>query len=193
MWPTYHDWMRRSLETLRRVLGSRIAKPAPAPGPPRDPSTTGAFQVEYWAALRGQMIAGRSPLNPHMPLPQHWTNYAIGRTGFHLSATMLKTAKDIGVYLVLGGPDAKPQFRRLFAEKAVIAGEIGAGLEWRELPAGKESHVVLRRKGVDPDDRESWPDQHAWLENTLEAFHRAFAPRIRGLSGGEPGPAPSTP
>jgi hypothetical protein len=57
-------------------------------------------------------------------------------------------------------------------------------LEWRELPAKKVSQVVLRRKGVDPNDRTGWPEQHAWLQEKLEAFHRVFGPRIKELDAG---------
>jgi hypothetical protein len=31
LWPTYFDWMRRTLETFKRVLGPRIAKNLPGP------------------------------------------------------------------------------------------------------------------------------------------------------------------
>jgi len=47
------------------------------------------------------------------------------------------------------------------------------------------SRVFLRNQGVDPYGRERWPEQQNWLLDKLEAFHRAFAPRIKALKIGE--------
>jgi hypothetical protein len=65
-------------------------------------------------------------------------------------------------------------------------------VEWRELPGKKESHVVLRRS-ADPTRREDWPEQHDWLRDKLEAFHRVFGPRIKELSAEDYIPEPTTP
>jgi hypothetical protein len=193
LWPSYYDWMRRSLETLQRVLSPRIAKlfSTEEAEAPATPSATLTLQVEYWTALRDRLVAGRSPLTPQKPAPRHWTSYAIGRKGFHLSATMLKTAREIGVYLVLGGPRAAVHFQQLLEERAAIEQELGTELEWQELPGKKGSYVVLRRQGVDPNDHEDWASQHAWLQEKLEAFHKVFGPRVKELSAEDSSPEPT--
>ncbi|HEX8201945.1 MAG TPA: DUF4268 domain-containing protein, partial [Isosphaeraceae bacterium] len=200
LWPSYYDWMRRALETFRRVLGPRIPKDE-AVGPKGvksresasgELSASGALGLEYWAALRTRLIDGHSPLKPQKPLPQHWTNYAIGRSGFHLSASFVRTRREIGVWLVLSGPLAKPHFHLLAHDQAAIESELGTEVEWRELPGKKECHVVLRRP-ADPTRREDWPEQHAWLQDALEAFQRVFGPRIKGLNAGTDAPEPMSP
>ena len=188
LWSTYYDWMRRSLETFRRVLAPRIPKDVSGAGPGQEVqgnlTATGSLALEYWSALRTRLIEGHSPLKPHKPHPHHWTNYAIGRAGFQLTASFVRTRREIGVWLLLGGPLAKPHFHLLAGDRAAIESELGTELEWRELPGKKESHVVLRRS-ADPTRREEWPEQHAWLRDKLEAFHRVFGPRIKELNAGD--------
>lgn len=60
-------------------------------------STSGTLGLEYWEALRTRLIEGGSPMRPHKPSPQHWTNFAVGRSGFHLSAAFVRTRREIGV------------------------------------------------------------------------------------------------
>ena len=54
-------------------------------------------------------------------------------------------------------------------------------LNWNRKEGKKESAVELLRKDFDPNVREQWPDQHAWMLQSLEALHRAFAPLIKNL------------
>jgi hypothetical protein len=176
--------MRRSLETFQRVIGLRIEKisPAHAPDLPRTPSATGALYVEYWSALRERLLQNQSAVKSRKPFPQHWTNFTIGRSGFHLAATASVWKKEIGVELILGGLLAKHYYFLLLEDRAAIEGELGMNVEWRVLPAKKESHVVLRRSNSDPSRREEWPEQHAWIQDKLEAFHKVFGPRIKDLN-----------
>ena len=66
-------------------------------------------------------------------------------------------------------------------------------VEWRELAAKKESHVVLRRSNSDLSRREEWPEQQAWLQNKLETFHKVFGPRIKELNADDYDPALTQP
>lgn len=195
LWPTYFDWMRRALETFERVLGHRAvnSQPAKAQNSMGSPSSTGALYVEYWSAQRDRLIQHQSVMTPRKPLPQHWTNFTIGRAGFHLAAVASVWKKEIGVDLILSPPLAKPHFHLLAKDRAAIEGEFGTSLEWRELPAGKESHVVLRRSDCDPSQRENWPEQHAWLQSNLEAFHKVFGRRIKELILEHDTPQPAPP
>jgi hypothetical protein len=112
LWKTYFDWMRRSLETFQRVLGPRLANGLPH----KDPHSTGntsitrALYVDYWSALRDWLIQNQSTVKSHKPLPQHWTTFAIGRSGAHLDAVASVSKEEIRVELILGGPLAKPPF-----------------------------------------------------------------------------------
>ena len=127
----------------------------------------------------------KAAVKPQKPLPQHWTTFAIGRSGIHLGAVAIVTKSEIRVELIFSGSLAKPHFHLLLKDKDAVEAELGMNVEWLKLPARKESHVVLRRSDSDPSHREEWPEQHAWLQDKLEAFHKVFGPRIKELNARE--------
>ena len=142
-----------------------------------------ALQLEFWTAFRDYLVANSKTLKPQKPLPQHWANYAIGRSGACLNALVNTTDKDkrITVALTLNDAFAKERFQQLFLQKEQIEDQVGEELEWRENPDKKESSIWLR-KPVDPFDKVSWPEQHKWLRDKLELFHKVFAPLVKALA-----------
>lgn len=143
-------------------------------------SDTKKLQLEYWTSFREYVSHHSQILRSQKPLPQHWTNFAIGRSHFHMSALVNTWENKIGVVLTLSGPDAKPHFHLLNADRDNIESEFGAGLEWRGNPDKKESGIWLRID-KDPAQKNSWPEQHKWLLEQLEKFQRVFGPRIKKL------------
>lgn len=172
-----NDWSKTVLDAAKRIEAGEL-------------SETKQLQQEYWAELRAHLTTSKSKLRPHKPLPQHWTNFAIGRSHFHLTAVQNTREKRIGVLLVLSGPDAKTHFKLLHANKQQIEEGCGTKFEWRELPGKKESHIVLQLEGADPGDRADWPRQHQWLKDTLDLFHRAYAQRVKSLAADTYSPEP---
>jgi hypothetical protein len=143
------------------------------------------LQLEYWESLRKTLLERKSVIKPQKPLPQHWTNFAIGRANFYLVAMVNTRDSLIGCGLICSGPDAKSHFNLLFRDKKVIEEEFGTPLEWRELPDKKESQVFLRQHDVDPTDRDRWPEQNLWLKEKLERFHLTFAHRVKQLDASD--------
>lgn len=139
------------------------------------------LQLEYWTSFREYVSQNSQSLNSQKPAPQHWTNFAIGRSHFNLSALVNTWEKKIGVILYLSGPDAKPHYYLLDAEKEQIESEYGTQFEWRENPGKKDSGIWLRRD-MDPTNKTSWPEQHKWLLEQLEKFQQVFGPRIKQLN-----------
>lgn len=143
-------------------------------------TVTKQLQLEYWTAFKDYVKKSSKILKSQKPLPQHWTNMAIGRSHFHLVATVNTWDKQLSVYLCLSGPNAKPHFYLLRQEKDDIEREIGNELEWRELPENKESHITIRLNS-DPTDRSLWDEQQEWFVKQLENFHRVLSKRIKRL------------
>ena len=159
-----NDWVKTVLEAAERI----------------NLTETKQLQLDYWTAFREYLLKNSKILRPQKPLPQHWTNIAIGRSFFHLVAAVNTWDKQISVYLCLWGPNAKPHYYLLQKEKDSIEKEMGTPLEWRELPENKESHLTIR-KNVDPTDRSTWLEQHEWLTRQLENFHRVLSQKIKQL------------
>ena len=151
------------------------------PGESENLTETKQIQLEYWRAFRDLLVEKSSVIKPRGPRPQHWMNFAIGRSRFRLMTFANVRDSRIGVGLVIAGPNAKPHFCLLREQKEAIESEIGSKLDWREMPNKKSSRVFLRWPNIDPADREQWSKQHTWLLEKLEAFHAVFAPRVKRL------------
>lgn len=144
-------------------------------------SDTKKLQLEYWTVFREYVVANSTILKPQKPSPQHWTSMAIGRSNFLIDAMVDTWEKRIAVALIMSGPDAKPHYYLLEKDKDQIEQELGLEPEWRELPNNKNSYITIRNQ-LDPTDRSSWQEQHKWLMEQLETFHRVLGPRIKQLN-----------
>lgn len=151
------------------------------PGSPNVLTETKQLQREYWAALREYMIENGSSVKPTKPLPQHWMNFAIRRSAFHLYSFANTKEGRIGLGLTMTGPDAKLHYHLLSQQREEIEREFGEPLEWLELPERKESRIELHDLKADPNDRDGWLAQHAWLSEKLNKFDSVFRMRVKQL------------
>ena len=142
---------------------------------------TQQLQLDYWDAFMQYLDVQASIVRTRKPQPQGWSDFAIGRTNFGLLTYINSRDRRVGVELVISGPDAKTYYHVLKQNKSAIEEEIGAPLNWWELPEKISSYVDLHTKEFDIQDRPHWPKQHAWLHKWLEAFYHCFAPRIKAL------------
>lgn len=180
LWPSYYDWMRRSLETFRRVLTPHLAQPKAieARGDDGGFTATQQFRIDYWTAFCDRLDQTGSILKARKPYPVTYTNFAIGRSGAHLAAAFNRRSGGIAAEVILQGQTARAYFHLLAAEKNAIEEEIGEPLEWLASVGAKQSKIRFKRDDLFPDDRDSWPDQHAWLQEKVETLRRVFVPRI---------------
>lgn len=149
------------------------------------------LQLRFWTAFREYMEEQGSFVRCQKPLPQHWTNHAIGRTGVHLgSIVSLWNSKtgvkgpEIRVELYLDGPDAKQEFAALELRKAEIETALGFPLTWHN-PEGKAMCRLYTQKDADFLNDALWPQQFEWLRQRLEIMHKVFAPIVKKLKAGE--------
>lgn len=148
-------------------------------------SDTKRLQLEYWTQFRRFMEESGSFIRRQKPQPQHWTTFPIGRTNFGLVARVNTRLGEIGAYLYIYGPDKQAYFNLLKDNyKQKIESQIDMKLDWRELPEAKESHIETYLKS-DPSDRGNWKEQHTWLKETLEAFHKVLSPIVRQLDASQ--------
>ena len=151
------------------------------PGSSTALTDTKLLQQEYWAALSEHMIESNSSVKPTKPLPQHWMNFAIGRSNFQLQSFANTKENRIALGLTMTGHEAKAHFHLLSQEREEIEEEFGEPLEWLELPERQESRIMLHDKQADPNNHADWPNQHAWLSEKLETFDSVFRTRVKEL------------
>lgn len=143
---------------------------------------TKQLQLEYWTALSELLSSESKLIKPQKPLPQHWANYAIGKSNFTLIAVVNIRDKRLEVHLVIYGQDRIEYYNLLEQQRNQIEKEAMETFKWRELPSNKESHIQLEKLNIDPTNRSDWPNQHEWLKTNLELFHKIFSQRIKKLN-----------
>lgn len=144
-------------------------------------SETKLQQQKYWAALGELLERDYTHIRPQKPMPQHWTNFSIGKSGMHLAATVNSVGQRIGVELYLSDANAKEQFKALFQLKAQVESEIDEQLDWQDLPGKKAARIALYKQDVDPTEERDWGSQHRWLAEKLSKCNAVFRPLVKTL------------
>lgn len=150
---------------------------------------TGAkeLQLRFWTYFSEYVQSRQTVIRPTKPLPQHWMNISIGRSGFKLTAIASTwnsekesyDSNELRVEFEIN-KDSEKYYQLLFAEKDQIEAELGYELTWYNMPH-KISKRAYTRRSVNLADEGDWENQAAWLLSRLEEFHRIFAPRVRTL------------
>jgi hypothetical protein len=145
------------------------------------------LQLRFWTAFKAYMEGKGSFVRCQKPLPQCWTNHAIGRSGIHLTSIVSiwnseTNAKgpEIRAQLYMDGPNAKLEFAALEQQKDIIEKALGFPLLWYN----QENNAMCRlstRKDADFLNEALWPQHFEWLRQRLETMHKVFAPIVKTL------------
>jgi hypothetical protein len=145
------------------------------------------LQLRFWTAFREYMESNGSFIKCQKPLPQNWTNHAIGRSGVHLTsvASMWNSetkskGSEIRAELYMDGENSKQEFASLELIKGTIEGALGFPLVWHN-PEGKAMCRIYTRQTVDLMNEALWPEHFAWLRQHLETMHKVLAPIVKNL------------
>lgn len=145
------------------------------------------LQLRFWTAFREYMESKGSFVRCQKPLPQHWTNHAIGRSGVHLTSIVSiwnsetdAKGPEIRAELYIDGPQAKQEFAALEKQKESIERALGFPLTWHN-PENKAMCRLYTRQNADFLNEDLWPQQFEWLRQRLETMHRVFSPIVKNL------------
>jgi hypothetical protein len=126
------------------------------------------FQLKFWTAFRQYIEAKSNIIGCQKPLPQHWTNHAIGRSGIHLTSIVSIWNSETN--------SKRPEIRaELYLETA-----LGFPLTWHN-PENKAMCRLYARQDADFLSEALWPQHFEWLRQRLETMHKVFAPIVRNL------------
>ena len=198
------DWLNRITDNTFTFFGIeielyKIGDSAPAPmfnivSKPNDWSKlvkksastqnvtdTKLLQQEYWSGLKDYMEDNKSFVKMQNPLPQHWTNIAIGKSNFHLSASVNSRDKSVNIWLNIMGENAKENFDKLhdqYYNNSLT--EISQDLVWDKMEGRKMSAVMLKSNG-DFSDKSDWANQFIWFKDHLEKYTKYFKTKVAKL------------
>ncbi len=142
---------------------------------------TKLLQQEYFQALKEYMERNKSFVKMQNALPQHWTNIAIGKSNYTLSANVNSRDNSLNIWLNIQVENAKEAFDKLYElafENSLD--EISNSLEWNRMEGRKMSAVTLKTDG-DFSNKKDWERQFTWFKENLEKFTRFFKPLVREL------------
>jgi len=139
-------------------------------------------QLKFWTDWSAWLQAKGSTLRTQKPLPQHWTNIALGRAGSHLAATVNSREARIGMEVYIDHKNSKSMFKQLIAQIEAIETELKVKLEWLELPDGHACRILQVRPDSALEDETQWPTYFAWLEDAALQMTHVFRHRIKALA-----------
>ncbi|WP_200974851.1 DUF4268 domain-containing protein [Echinicola sp. 20G] len=198
------DWLNRHTDEKLQFFGIelevyRIGESSPAPlfqmiSKPNDWSKavtraqktaeltdTKLLNLEFWTAMRAHFEQSGSKLKCQKPQPQHWTNFAIGRSDFNLAAVASFRDNFVRVEFNLLGPKAKDRFDLLKSTYEDNSREfIGQNIEWQRLDE-KIVSIVSLTTHIQISDKENWQNPFDWLLLTLVKFDTFFRTKIKQL------------
>lgn len=148
---------------------------------------TKQLQLKFWTGFREYMEEQKSFVRCQKPLPQNWTNHALGRSGIHLVSVVStwdwetsSSDPEIRAEVYMDGASGKQYFAAMLAQKEAIEEALGFPLVWYN-PANKASCRIYTRLKADVTNVALWPQQFAWLKSKQESLHRVFAPLVKVL------------
>ncbi|MFZ1379459.1 MAG: DUF4268 domain-containing protein, partial [Saprospiraceae bacterium] len=136
------------------------------------------LQQEYWQGLKDYMEIKKSFVKMQNPLLQHWTNIAIGKSNFHLSASVNSRDNSINIWLNIMGAKAKENYEKLYEisfENSLK--EVSHDLVWDKME-GRKMCAVMLKASADFTNRADWSNQFEWYKEHLEKYTKYFKPRI---------------
>lgn len=146
------------------------------------------LQLRFWTAYRQFMEAKGSFVRCQKPLPQHWMNHPLGRSGIHLisvvSAWNSETdswSPEIRAEVCFDGPNSKADFAAMEAQRSTVERLLGFPLVWHN-PENKRACRAYIRQDADFTNESLWPQQFEWLRQRLETMHRILAPIVKDLA-----------
>lgn len=149
---------------------------------------TKILQRDFWSAFGEYVKERNSIIKTTKPLPQHWMNIAIGRSGIRLCAVASFWDSVAGTYdshelraeVVLDDQNSKTFYNQLDDDRDAIEKELGETLTWHN-PEDKRLCRIYLRKSTNLEEKEKWSEQHEWLLQKLESLHKVFSDRVKKL------------
>ena len=142
---------------------------------------TRRLQFEWWTAFREALLTAKALPSVQTPRPQYWYNIALGRRGYHLSATanVGESMIAVRVYMMnrFGGDAALNQ---LLESREEIERAVGEPLLWNPNPEASDKVIVLPRK-ADIRIKDQWANHLTWMVDAVVRLRKVFGPRIKAL------------
>lgn len=148
----------------------------------RELSDTKKLQEEYWTQFRDLITDRKTPLRARKPMPQHWYNNPIGRSGFKLQFTV--NTREDNLYCQIIIRDDPEAYEALEGQREEIEAELDDDIIWRPPEEARRNSnsakITLRRSGILSYETE-WNEYHEWMIDRGERLHDVLYDRIQNI------------
>lgn len=130
-------------------------------------------RLEFWTGFSAYAKNDHDfskTFNPRKPSTDHWLNYFVGSTSYHIALT-IKGKDQIGVEVYM--PDDKEQYARFEKAREEIEKELGFAMDWQPIPEKKASRVYIGAK-INWIESTHKKDCFKWLATTAVSVKKAF-------------------
>lgn len=137
-------------------------------------SPTHQARYDYWVAFNEYAFKNAifaKTFNKRKASTDHWMTLSVGSSACFISLSQIRKYNHIIVEWYISND--KELYHKLYANKEVIENEMGVQLEWNELPDKKASRILVY-KTVDFEDKDSWTEQFAWMQDMALKMKKAF-------------------
>ena len=137
------------------------------------------WRVRMWNRI-GDAIRAQGPtFRLQKPSGDHWSNIAVGRSGFCLSMLLNAKNKNIAVEIVITVDWKADAFNTFLDQRGDIESLLGP-LDWHPLE-GKKSARIMLIGDIDPKDATRQDEVDAWFAINVQRFYDVFKDRVARL------------
>lgn len=158
----------------------QAARRAALVGTAEELTETRKTQLAFWTRVSDHLRATRVLTSTQTPRPQYWFDVPLGRSNIVLSCTANVDEGKIGVRVYISNKIAAMALPQLQQDREDIEREIGHQLLWDPNPDSMDKVIALYR-GADLSDQTCWDEYVDWIVTTVDAFRKAFMPRVKRL------------
>lgn len=129
-------------------------------------------RIEFWTRLNEILVERGKPFNVRKATSDHWYDVAIGRSGVHVSMTLVNKEGVIGIELYIR--EDKDLFDQLYAQKDEIEEKLGLHPDWQRLDGKKSSRILYRMPGLNFDDHSNYDQLINEMIDKAVLFSKVF-------------------
>ena len=145
------------------------------------------LQLDFWTEFKAFVDESNISLKTQKANPQHWMSFAIGRSGFGLTAIaslwsseLNSEGHELRVELGIRDINHNLHFETLCDMKEKIESDLGHSLKWHN-PSNTKSCRIYVVRAAELNNRNKWHEYFKWLGDELQAFDRIFRPLVQDL------------
>jgi hypothetical protein len=133
-------------------------------------------RYEFWTQMNAFIEDNGVSLNVRKPSYDHWYDFKLGSSKYHLTINLLDGDSKIRVALWIS--EGKDIYDKLYANKDTIEASHGSALEWDRKDLQKAAWVADYISGFSYDDQSNWRELQELVITKLLSLKKSIQPYL---------------